>query len=139
MKKPEMEEVPRVDIPGGAVRYSTKGQGRYDLIPAEVIRRLAIIYEQGAEKYAPRNWEKGLTLGSLVDHAMRHLFKLSAGEVDEDHAGHTMWNMAAIIWTKWKIDLGDLPKELDDVFWGHPLTFGEGVRRIETPEEGGKE
>ena len=44
----------------GAHRDSNIGKGRYDLIPPISLKRLADVYERGADKYGARNWEKGM-------------------------------------------------------------------------------
>jgi hypothetical protein len=71
----------------GAQRDRQEGKGRYDLLPAAAIKRLADIFERGAIKYSDRNWEKGMNLSRYVDSAMRHLFQYLEGRRDEDHLG----------------------------------------------------
>lgn len=51
----------------GAVRDMAEGKGRCDLLPASAILRLARHFERGAEKYAERNWEKGIPLHSFIN------------------------------------------------------------------------
>jgi hypothetical protein len=104
----------------GAVRDRPGGKGRYDLLPPEAIDRLAKHYENGAKKYADRNWEKGLPLANLFDSMLRHAFKLLAGETDEDHAAAVMWNVAGFITTAERIKAGKLPGTLADS-WPHKL------------------
>ncbi len=96
----------------GAVREPLLGRGRYDLIPGSAMMRLAKHFENGAEKYGDRNWEKGLPLIGYLNSAARHLFKLTRGSQEEDHAGAIMWNMAAFIETVDRIIDGQLPKSL---------------------------
>lgn len=85
----------------------------YDLIPeehrqgaegfislAEGINRVGV---KGAVKYAPRNWQKGLSVRDCFDCAVRHLLKINNGvELDEEsgehHACHTAWNILASDW-----------------------------------------
>lgn len=99
----------------GSVRDRQKGKGRFDLIPLEPIRRLADLYERGAEKYAPNNWRKGQPLkASFFDSAFRHMADLAAGEPTEDHAAAVLWNMVGYMWTLAEIEAGRLPKSLDD-------------------------
>jgi hypothetical protein len=52
-----------------------KGQklARYDLLPVEALRQVAIHYGLGARKYEDRNWEKGYAWGLSYGAAMRHL------------------------------------------------------------------
>lgn len=77
----------------------------YDLIPPEAIRRLAETIKKGAEHYGKRNWEKGLDINQLIDHAFDHLYKymaiklgntegLEEEEVHEDHLAHALCNLA---------------------------------------------
>jgi len=64
---------------------------------------LARVFEQGAIKYAPGNWQKGgKPDAEYLDSADRHLTALVNGEwFDQDtgcsHAAHVMWNMGALI------------------------------------------
>src|SRR5882724_9717918 len=48
----------RRQFASGSVRDSRQGKGRYDLIPALAMRRLAELYERGAEHYGDNNWKK---------------------------------------------------------------------------------
>lgn len=98
----------------GSVRDVRAGKGRYDLIPTLVLRRWAGLYERGAEKYDPRNWEKGQPLMSYIDSGMRHLLGVADGLEDEDHAAAVLWNIGGYMWTKEMIKRGVLPAELDD-------------------------
>lgn len=74
------------------------------------MRRLAQHYEEGAKKYADRNWEKGMPFSRYVDSAKRHLDKYVMGMTDEDHLAATAWNIFAIMHHQ---ELGQL--ELDDM------------------------
>ena len=95
----------------GAVRENVSGKGRFDLIPFQAIMRLAQHYENGAEKYSPRNWEKGMPISRYCDAAMRHLIKYIDGWDDEDHLAAVMWNVAAIMHHEAELpDMQDLPK-----------------------------
>ncbi|APH12652.1 hypothetical protein ASJ33_05545 [Dehalococcoides mccartyi] len=98
----------------GAVRDAQDHKGRYDLLPPYAIERLAKHFENGAVKYAARNWEKGIPLMRYIDSGMRHMYKLMDGQTDEDHAAAAMWNIACYIQTEKWIKDGILPKELDD-------------------------
>jgi hypothetical protein len=99
----------------GSKRDSREGKGRFDLIPPYAIYRLARHYENGANKYGDRNWEKGQNLSRYLDSAKRHLNKFLAGFRDEDHLSACAWNCLAIIETQKRIEMGILPKELDDL------------------------
>lgn len=97
------------------MRENAPDKGRYDLISPIFLRRIAVVLEKGAAKYADRNWEKGIPLHSYMDSALRHLSQVIEGKTDEDHAGQAAWNLMAYIHTKEMIDRGLLPKELDDL------------------------
>ena len=99
----------------GAVRDCPKGKGRFDLLSVVALRRLAIILEKGAEKYAARNWEQGIPLSRYLDSALRHTFQLLDGLDDEDHASQAMFNLMAFVHTEHRIRMGELPQELDDL------------------------
>lgn len=99
----------------GAQREPGKELERFDLIPYEPLRQLAVIYGQGALKYADRNWQKGLPLSSFLNSAQRHLSKLHEQRTDENHAAMAAWNMFGYAWTLHEILGGRLPASLDDV------------------------
>lgn len=82
---------------GKAIREPSDGKGRYDLITPFGIQRLAKWYELGAQKYANRNWEKGIPFSRCIDSAKRHLDKFIMGMNDEDHLAAVIWNVMAII------------------------------------------
>lgn len=104
----------RREFESGAVRDMPDEKGRYDLIPATALHRLALVYERGAKKYEENNWMKGIPLNSYLDSAMRHINQLKLGYEDEDHAAQAAWNMMAFIWTLEAIERGKLPQELDN-------------------------
>ncbi len=96
----------------GAQRDAAVGKGRFDLIPYEAIRRLAIRYEIGAARYGENNWRRGMPLHWFMDSAMRHLHAWNGGDRSEDHLGAALWNIAGYIETDRRIDCGELPIEL---------------------------
>ena len=56
-------------------------------------------YEDGALKYAERNFEKGIPLHCFIDSAVRHYLKLRRGDNDEPHDRAFVWNILGAIWT----------------------------------------
>lgn len=67
-------------------------------------------YEQGALKYQPRNWEKGIDLHCYIDSGVRHYLKFRRGDTDEPHDRAFIWNMLGAVWTyKHKPECIDLP------------------------------
>ena len=67
-------------------------------------------YEEGAKKYAERNWEKGIPAHCYIDSGVRHLIKWADNWEDEPHDRAFVWNMLGLLWTvKHHPDLIDLP------------------------------
>lgn len=105
----------RQEFVTGSKRDTRRGKGRFDLIPPYAIKRLAQHFENGAVKYGDRNWERGQELGRYMDSAIRHAFAYLGGSDEEDHLAAIAWNALACIETEYRIRLGILPKELDDL------------------------
>lgn len=67
-------------------------------------------YEDGANKYAERNWEQGIPLHCYVDSGIRHYLKFIDDQRDEPHDRAFLWNMLCLLWTmENKPPLIDLP------------------------------
>src|SRR3990172_7443049 len=74
----------------------------YNLIPPELLEELAKVLTYGANKYAPRNWEKGISRDRLFAALQRHLWSYWGGErVDVesglDHLSHAACCIAFLI------------------------------------------
>lgn len=85
---------------GGGLRYNA-GKPRFDLMPPEAMVALATHYQKGAEKYADRNWERGMAWGKCFASLQRHAWAWQAGEdYDEETGSHHMisvaWNAIAL-------------------------------------------
>lgn len=78
----------------GAVRGTDADGERYDLIPAIGMRRLAETCAEGVAKYGAGNWNKGIPIPDLLNHAIKHLYQYVSGDRSEDHLAHAMWNLA---------------------------------------------
>lgn len=99
----------------GAHRDSRKGKGRFDLIPPGPTKRLALVYERGADLYGERNWEHGMKFSRLLDSAKRHINCFELGMNKEDHITQAIWNLYAIAhFQEVKPELNDLPKYSKD-------------------------
>ena len=105
----------RQNFKSGSVRDTREKRGRYDLLMPHAIYLVARQLEEGALKYAERNWELGQPLSRYMDSALRHLFRHLEGHRDERHDVACAWNVLAMIETQNKIDIGLLPKELNDL------------------------
>lgn len=105
----------RQEFDTGAVRDKQTGKGRFDLLPAQAMLRLARHFEKGSIKYAPRNWERGIPVSRFLDSALRHAFSFLEGKGDEDHLVAAAWNLIAALETETRALDGRLPSELVDI------------------------
>ena len=123
----------REEFVTGMIREPNLMRGRYDLIsplalnrvatlvngftaiPAYGLEMLAVHYERGALKYAPRNWEKGGYLSRYLNSALRHAQKILINDTEEDHISALVWNCFSIMHTEMMISAGQLPAELNDL------------------------
>ena len=105
----------RQEFNTGAVRDTQDDKGRYDLLPPHALRRVAQVFQRGAEKYAERNWEKGIPVSRYMDSALRHTFAALDRQEDEDHLGQAAWNILCAIQTQYWANNGTLPAGLDDL------------------------
>lgn len=87
----------RQEFASGMVRDVSEGKGRHDLLPPRAMHRVAGVYERGAKKYAARNWEQGAPASRFMESAIRHIFQRLEGKTDEDHLGHAVFNLLAIM------------------------------------------
>lgn len=101
----------RVQAPTGALREDQSLKGEWSFMPYDSLQRVAVWYELGAKKYAPRNWEKGLSVRECANAAARHLFKFMWGWKDEDHLAAVVWNVFAIMFYEKHVpSVLDLPR-----------------------------
>lgn len=105
----------RQEFTTGSVRDTNIGKGRFDLISPIALKRLAILYQNGAVKYDAWNWSKGQPLSRYLDSATRHLYCFMAGDDSEDHLAAVAWNVFSYMHTEQWIGEGVLPPELDDM------------------------
>ena len=69
-------------------------------------------YQNGAIKYKPRNWERGINLSSYVDSAGRHYLKVLRKDNDEPHDKAFLWNILGLLWSHGNLhdpEIFDLP------------------------------
>lgn len=73
------------------------GKMRYDLVHPWAHEQMVKILTKGAQKYAPRNWEKGMAWSNVISSLKRHLAAIEKGEdydveTGELHAAHLACN-----------------------------------------------
>jgi hypothetical protein len=75
---------------------------RFDLLEPFAIEHLGKVFTDGARKYEPRNWQKGMSWTSVIASLKRHINKFEQGE-DYDaesgnyHMAHVAWNALALL------------------------------------------
>ena len=81
----------------GAIRSDTFEEFRYDLVSPIGLREVARACAEGAAKYGDWNWEKGMPVHDLLNHAIAHIYGFLSGDRSEPHLGHAAWNLLAAI------------------------------------------
>lgn len=79
----------------GAVRSGDAKNVMYQLISPIGMRRLAETMKEGFDKYGAYNWERGMPIGDILNHGIRHIFLYLSGDRSEDHLAHAAWNLFA--------------------------------------------
>lgn len=86
----------------GGLRFNDS-KDRWDLLPWDALEVLVKIYTKGAVKYAPRNWERGMSWSKMVSSMMRHFVRrvvyreVIDPETGEPHFGHMAWNAIGLL------------------------------------------
>ena len=74
--------------------YGTTEKTAYSTMFLEVAKH----FEDGALKYGPDNWKKGIPTWCYIDSAIRHYIKWYRGDMDEFHNRAFVWNLMCCIW-----------------------------------------
>ena len=84
------------------LRYNSN-KNKLELIPPEWEWALGMVTTKGSEKYAPRNWEKGMDHSIMIGCMKRHIAKYLAGqkydmgETGCHHLAMVAWNALALM------------------------------------------
>ena len=81
----EFEDQTILAIAGG--RKDDSGKERFDLLPPELLFGVSEVLTYGAAKYAPRNWERGMSWGRVFGALMRHMWAWWRGERIDAESG----------------------------------------------------
>lgn len=92
-----MSEEPVHEYATGAVRSGDRDDVRYDLISPIAMEALARTYAEGAKKRGAHNWENGMPVSDLLNHALAHIYAWAGGDRSEDHIAHAIWNLMGVI------------------------------------------
>ena len=102
MKKHQIKNENNIkQLESGVLKDNHGKKIRYDLIPHELLTRLAELYTQSTEKYPENNWKKATKEESKIykEAAWRHFIKWTNGlDPGEDHGIQTIWNIIAWVW-----------------------------------------
>lgn len=82
---------------------------------SEMFLEVSKHYSEGAKKYSPDNWKKGIPTHCYIDSAVRHYFKWMRCDADEPHDRAFLWNVLCAAWTSEnKPELNDYGKVSKD-------------------------
>lgn len=81
----------------GAVRSADRDEERWDLMSPIGLKALARTYAEGAAKRGANNWENGMPVHDLLNHAIGHIYDFLGGDRSEDHLAHAAWNVIGAI------------------------------------------
>lgn len=71
---------------------------RFELLPGDALKAIAVILTFGAIKYAPRNWEKGMSWSRVFGALQRHLWAWWEGEDRDKETGHShLWHAGCCV------------------------------------------
>lgn len=113
------------EFPGGSRRDNAELKPRMELLPYDLLERVAMWYTLGADKYGDNNWRKGQPASAVIGSMQRHLSKIIKGDVSEDHYAAVVWNALALMNTDTYFKEDKLINDISDWFKdGRPT--GEG-------------
>lgn len=96
-----LEEKRRWDPTSTKLQEGTKhdaGKVRLELIPPELLFGVGHILTFGAQKYADRNWEKGMKWSRVFGALMRHMWAWWRGEKADHESGMShLWHAGCCI------------------------------------------
>ena len=99
----------------GAVREDQGDKTMFGLLSPVAMRLLAEHMTEGAKKYEPRNWEKGISLSRHAESMGRHFNSYREGDGTEDHLVALFANVMMALHTREMVRRGVLPESLDDM------------------------
>jgi hypothetical protein len=74
------------------------GKAPYHLLAPEMLDAVAHVLDFGAKKYAPRNWELGMSWSRPFSALMRHMWAWWRGETHDPETGMShLWHAACCI------------------------------------------
>jgi hypothetical protein len=88
-------------VDGGGLRFN-EGKKQWKLLPFDALGPIIDVMMYGANKYAPRNWERGMDWSISFDCLMRHMTAWFHGEEKDpesgcSHLGHAGCNILFLL------------------------------------------
>lgn len=102
-------------FPTGAVRDADGEKVHPEYISPFATERLAKVLAEGAKKYGPFNYQKGIPASRILASLHRHLMSYQQCSKDEDHLGHLAANVMFLIHVEECCQRGLLPDTLLDL------------------------
>lgn len=68
-------------------RKDDTGKLPYHLLPSDAVEEVIKVLQYGSEKYAPRNWEKGMAWSRPFSALMRHMWAWWRGQNTDPETG----------------------------------------------------
>lgn len=85
------------EFSSGSRRDFAGDKPRMELLPLDLLERVAVWYGLGAEKYGDNNWRKGQPQSAVVGSLLRHISKYVRGDRSEDHLSAVVWNALCLM------------------------------------------
>lgn len=85
------------EFPSGAKRDDASDKPPMELLPYDLLERLATHYGNGAKHYGSNDWRKGQPASVVIGSMQRHLSKAIKGDTSEDHFSAIVWNALALM------------------------------------------
>ena len=116
------------------------GKVRYELLPPGPLKEVAKVFTFGAQKYADRNWEKGMPWSKCFGAAQRHLWDFWDGkDINEEdfglhHLAHAIAELFFVLeYVSTHPELDDRPRNPQNI---QILNHVEHDRKVPRREEG---
>lgn len=84
---------------GIEMRKPESGRELAQACMAHMMIEVSKLYEAGAQKYQPNNWQLGMPVNRYIDSGVRHYLKTLRGDIDEAHYRGFVWNLLCAMWT----------------------------------------
>ncbi len=95
---------------------------RLELLPPDAIGEIALVLTKGANKYTPRNWEKGIAYGRVYGALQRHLAEFWKGnDIDPEWGIHHLAHAGCCLLFLLSYELRGMKKWDDRLVVASPL------------------